>query len=202
MVAATDAIVAIGASTGGTEALWQVLRGLPCDAPGIVAVQHMPAGFTAAFARRLDGDCAISVKEAVAGDRVAPGRALIAPGNRHVIVHRSGDEYIVDVADGPLVSRHRPSVDVLFESVAASATHRGIGVIMTGMGNDGARGLLLMRKAGAATLAQDETSCIVFGMPKEALAAGGVQEVLPLHRIARAIVAAAASRHQNLARRG
>ncbi len=196
---ATDAIVAVGASTGGTEALWRVLRALPSDAPGTVVVQHMPAGFTAAFARRLDRDCAMEVKEAETGDRVAPGRVLIAPGNRHLIVRRSGDEYVVNVNDGPLVSRHRPSVDVLFESVAEAAGHRGVGVIMTGMGNDGAKGLLSMRKAGAATIGQDEATCIVFGMPKEAIAAGAVQEVVPLDRIAHAIMDTAIRRQRNVA---
>lgn len=160
----------------------------------------MPAGFTAAFARRLDRDCTIEVKEAANGDRLAPGRAIIAAGNRHLIVRRSENGYAVAVHDGPLVSRHRPSVDVLFESVAATAQDRGIGVIMTGMGDDGARGLLMMRNAGAMTFAQDEATSIVFGMPKEAIAAGAFHEVLPLDRIARAIMAAAARRQLNLLR--
>jgi two-component system chemotaxis response regulator CheB len=176
--------VAVGASTGGTEALREILEALPEDAPPIVVVQHMPEGFTRAFAERLDGICRIEVKEAEDGDRLAPGRALIAAGNRHLVVRR-GVGYTVDVKEGPLVSRHRPSVDVLFRSVAQVAGHDAVGVILTGMGDDGAAGLAEMRLAGAATIAQDEASCVVFGMPKEAIARGAAQHVLPLREIAR-----------------
>jgi two-component system chemotaxis response regulator CheB len=184
----TDRIVAIGASTGGTEALQKVLEGMPPDSPGIVIVQHMPEIFTRAFADRLNGICAIEVREAADGDRVTNGRALVAPGNRHTLLRRSGAQYAVEVVDGPLVSRHRPSVDVLFRSVAQAAGPNAVGVIMTGMGADGAEGLLEMRQAGAATLAQDETSCVVFGMPKEAIARGAVEEIVPLPCVAEAIL--------------
>lgn len=180
----TDKVVAIGASTGGTEALRTLLKGMPPDAPGIVIVQHMPAMFTSAFALRLDQVCRIQVKEAADGDRVLEGRALVAPGNQHTILSRNGAHYVVEVNDGPLVSRHRPSVDVLFRSVAQAAGPNAVGVIMTGMGSDGAEGLLEMKKAGASTFAQDEASCVVFGMPKEAIARGAVDEVVPLRRIA------------------
>jgi two-component system chemotaxis response regulator CheB len=179
--------VAIGASTGGTEALRQVLEALPPDAPGVCIVQHMPAGFTAAFAKRLDQLCRIEVKEAESGDRVVPGLALIAPGNRHMLLQRSGAQYVVEVRDGPLVSRHRPSVDVLFRSAARAAGKNALGLIMTGMGDDGAHGLLEMRAAGAATLGQDEASCIVYGMPKEAMKLGAVQRELPLQHLAQEI---------------
>jgi len=161
---------------------------MPPDAPGLVVVQHMPEGFTAAFAQRLNQTCEIEVKEAVNGDRIATGRALIAPGNRHTMVRRNGAQYVVEVADGPLVSRHRPSVDVLFRSVAQSAGPNAIGVIMTGMGNDGAAGLLEMRQGGAFTIAQDETSCVVFGMPKEAIDHGAVDRVVHLSGITTAIL--------------
>jgi two-component system chemotaxis response regulator CheB len=184
----TDKVVAVGASTGGTEALRQLLEALPPDAPGIVIVQHMPEVFTRAFADRLDQTCRIDVKEAQDGDRVRDGCALIAPGNRHTRLVRSGAHYTVEVTDGPLVSRHRPSVDVLFRSVAQAAGPNAIGVILTGMGADGAAGLLEMRCAGAATLAQDEATCVVFGMPKEAIARGAVDEVLPLSRIPAAVL--------------
>ncbi len=184
----SDKVVAIGASTGGTEALRIVLESMPLDAPGLVVVQHMPEGFTATFAQRLNQICRIEVKEATQGDRVTTGRALIAPGNQHVTVRRNGAQYVVDVADGPLVSRHRPSVDVLFRSVAQSAGINAIGVIMTGMGNDGAEGLWEMRQAGAYTLAQDEASCVVFGMPKEAIERGAVDQVVSLPGIAAAIL--------------
>ncbi len=190
--APADRIVAIGASTGGTEALAALLRGMPADAPGIVVVQHMPEGFTAAFAARLRGICRIEVKEASDGDRIRAGLALIAPGNRHALVRRRGDAYSVELSDGPLVSRHRPSVDVLFRSVAQAAGSRATGVLMTGMGDDGARGLLEMKEAGAATLAQDESSCVVFGMPREAIARGAVDEVVALDRLAGAILRRAA----------
>jgi len=190
----TDKVVAIGASTGGTEALRELLQGLPPDAPGVVIVQHMPEVFTRAFADRLARICRVEVKEAADGDRVIEGRALIAPGNRHLRLHRSGAHYAVEVADGPLVCRHRPSVDVLFRSVAQSAGPNAVGVILTGMGSDGAEGLLEMRRAGAATLAQDEATCVVFGMPREAIAAGAVDEVLPLPRIAAAMLERAAKK--------
>ena len=183
-----DRIVAVGASTGGTEALSTLLHAMPHDAPGIVVVQHMPEGFTAAFAARLHGLCRMDVKEAAQGDRVRPGLALIAPGNRHALVRRRGDVYEIELSDGPLVSRHRPSVDVLFRSAAQAAGAGAIGVLMTGMGDDGARGLLEMKEAGAATLAQDEASCVVFGMPREAIARGAVDEVVSLDRLPAAIL--------------
>ncbi|MGY2053235.1 protein-glutamate methylesterase/protein-glutamine glutaminase [Methylobacterium sp. JK268] len=189
-VAATDRIVCIGASTGGTESLRDVLEELPPDCPGIVIVQHMPEHFTAAFARRLDGLCAIAVKEAEDGDEVCPGRALIAPGGRHLLVQRVGSQYRVAVKDGPLVSRHRPSVDVMFRSAAQAAGANALGILMTGMGDDGANGLLEMRRAGAQTLAQDERSCVVFGMPKEAIARGAAMRVVGLDQIAAEIVRA------------
>jgi two-component system chemotaxis response regulator CheB len=180
---ATDKVVAIGASTGGTEALRLILEGLPADAPGIVVVQHMPEGFTRAFAERLDRDCALEVKEAADGDGIRPGRVLIARGDHHLLVRRSGALYRAELNREPLVSRHRPSVNVLFRSVASAAGPNAIGIVMTGMGNDGAEGLLEMRRAGAATIAQDEASCVVFGMPKEAIAKGAVEEIVPLARI-------------------
>jgi two-component system chemotaxis response regulator CheB len=190
----TDTVVAMGASTGGTEALREVLEAMPPDAPGIVIVQHMPEVFTRAFADRLNKTCRIEVKEAETGDRVHAGRALIAPGNRHLLVRRSGAQYVADVVDGPPVSRHRPSVDVLFRSVADAAGPNAIGVIMTGMGRDGAAGLLEMRRMGATTIAQDEASSVVFGMPKEAIAAGGAEEVAPLSDIAGLVLKRAAGR--------
>jgi two-component system chemotaxis response regulator CheB len=180
----TDKVIALGASTGGTEALREILLAMPPDAPGLVIVQHMPEGFTAAFARNLDGICRIEVKEAADGDRVREGRALIAPGNRHLELVRSGAHYAARVFDGPLVSRHRPSVDVLFHSVARAAGPNAIGAILTGMGGDGAEGMFAMKQAGSATLAQDEESCVVFGMPCEAIKRGGVDVVLPLSRVA------------------
>ncbi|HET7294657.1 MAG TPA: chemotaxis response regulator protein-glutamate methylesterase [Vicinamibacteria bacterium] len=183
-----DAILALGASTGGTEALREILEAMPADAPGIVIVQHMPPVFTRTFAERLDRCCRIEVKEAEPGDRVAQGRALVAPGDRHLSVQRGGGGYLVETADGPLVSRHRPSVDVLFHSVARAAGANAVGAILTGMGDDGARGLFAMRQAGARTLAQDEASCVVFGMPKEAIARGAVGDVLPLQRMAGALL--------------
>jgi len=180
----TERVVAIGASTGGTEALRVFLQALPADSPGMVIVQHMPEKFTAAFARRLDGLCAVTVKEAQDDDSVVRGHVLIAPGNRHTLLKRSGARYYVEVRDGPLVSRHRPSVDVLFRSVARYAGKNAIGVIMTGMGDDGARGMAEMKQAGAQTIAQDEETCVVYGMPCEAVKLGGVERVLPLERIA------------------
>ncbi|GGH23908.1 chemotaxis response regulator protein-glutamate methylesterase 2 [Alsobacter metallidurans] len=188
LASTTEKVVCIGASTGGTESLREVLQALPVDCPGIVITQHMPEKFTAAFARRLDGLCQIDVKEAEDGDAVLPGRALIAPGNRHTLLNRSGARYFVNVKDGPLVSRHRPSVDVLFRSAAQYAGANAVGVIMTGMGDDGARGLLEMRKAGALTVAQDEATCVVFGMPKEAIARGAAAKVLPLGLLASEII--------------
>ena len=184
----TGRIVAIGASTGGTEALANILTALPADAPGVVIVQHMPEYFTAAFAKRLNDLCEIEVKEGVDGDRIIPGRAIIAAGNRHLSVQRRGRFYEIEVSDGPLVSRHRPSVDMLFRSVATAAGANAVGVILTGMGNDGASGMLEMKRAGAVTVAQDESSCVVFGMPKEAIAKGAVDFVLPLDQIATRIL--------------
>jgi len=183
-----EKIIAIGASTGGTEALLQVLSAMPGDCPGIVAVQHMPEGFTAAFAKRLDGICRIEVREAADGDKVVPGRAYIAPGNRHTLVRRLGPSYFLEVRDGALVSRHRPSVNVLFRSVAQAAGACAIGVLMTGMGDDGADGLLEMKEAEASTIAQDEASCVIFGMPREAILRGAAEEVLALSRIPGAIL--------------
>jgi two-component system chemotaxis response regulator CheB len=183
-----EKIVAIGASTGGTEALLQVLEQMPENCPGIVVVQHMPEGFTAAFAKRLNGICRIGIKEAADGDKVLPGRAYIAPGNRQTLVHRIGSAYFLEVRDGPLVSRHRPSVNVLFRSVAQTAGASAVGILMTGMGDDGADGLLEMKQAGALTIAQDEASCVVFGMPREAILRGAVHEILSLPRIPSAIL--------------
>lgn len=180
----TAKVMALGASTGGTEALRIFLQELPYDAPGIVIVQHMPQHFTAAFAKRLNSICRVEVKEATDGDTVLPGRALIAPGNLHMMLKRSGTRYYVQVKDGPLVCRHRPSVDVLFRSVARYAGINATGIIMTGMGDDGAKGMLEMQKAGAVNIAQDEESCVVFGMPHEAIKLGGVQKVLPLDKLA------------------
>lgn len=173
-------VIAIGASTGGTEALRVVLEALPADAPGIVVVQHMPENFTNAFARRLNGLCAIEVREAQDGDVVRPGLALIAPGNRHLLLRRSGSGYRVGVVDGPCVSRHRPSVDVLFRSTAQAAAENALGIILTGMGDDGAKCMLEMQASGAVTLAQDEESCVVYGMPREAVAHGGVTRTVSL----------------------
>jgi two-component system chemotaxis response regulator CheB len=184
----TERIVCIGASTGGTEALADVLEVLPANAPGIVIVQHMPAGFTAAFAKRLDGMCQIRVKEAEDGEPVQPGCAYIAPGARHMLLQRTGLRYQIAIKDGPPVSRHRPSVDVLFRSAAQHAGPNALGVIMTGMGDDGARGLMEMKKLGAATRAQDEESCVVFGMPKEAIALGAAEKVVALNQISREIM--------------
>jgi len=184
----TDKVVAIGTSTGGTQALELVLPALPRVVPGIVVVQHMPEKFTQSFARRLNAISRLDVREACDKDRVIPGRALIAPGGKHMLLERSGAHYYVRVKDGPLVSRHRPSVDVLFRSVAKAAGKNALGIIMTGMGDDGARGLREMFDVGAQTLAQDEATSVVYGMPKEALNHGGVQEMLALHDIPRAIL--------------
>ena len=188
MTQTTERVIALGTSTGGTQALEEVLSALPRVCPGIVIVQHMPEKFTAAFATRLDGLCRIEVKEAQHNDRVMPGRALIAPGGKHLLLKRSGAQYVVDVVDGPVVNRHRPSVDVLFRSVAKSAGVNALGIIMTGMGDDGAAGLAEMRAAGARTLAQDEETCVVFGMPKEAIKRGGVERTVPLQGIAAEIM--------------
>lgn len=185
----TDRVVAIGTSTGGTQALERVLTQLPRTAPGIVVVQHMPEQFTAAFANRLDSLCEVRVKEAESGDRVITGQVLIANGGKHMLLRLSGAQYRVELKDGPLVSRHRPSVDVLFRSVANSAGPNALGIIMTGMGDDGARGLKEMRDAGARTLGQDEASCVVYGMPKEAYKLGAVEKEIPLDRIPEAIMA-------------
>ncbi len=181
----THQIIAIGASTGGTQALEEILRALPANAPGIVITQHMPEKFTDMFAKRLDTVCAVEVREARDGDQVRPGLVLVAPGNKHLLLQRSGALYLAQVKEGPLVNRHRPSVDVLFKSVARFAGRNAVGVILTGMGNDGAAGLLEMKEAGAETIAQDEQSCIVFGMPREAIALGAATYVAPLSRIAR-----------------
>ncbi len=192
MARTTEMIVCIGASTGGTEALREVLTALPANAPGVVVVQHMPENFTRAFAQRLDGLCEVSVKEAEHGDTVLRGHVLIAPGGlRHTLLERQGARYVVAVKEGPPVSRHRPSVDVLFRSAARNAGGNAIGVIMTGMGDDGAKGLLEMREAGARTFAQDEASSVVFGMPREAIACGAAEKVVPLHAIAREMLRAA-----------
>lgn len=182
------AIVAIGASIGGTEALAEVLTALPADAPGVVVVQHMPEFFTTAFANRLNTLCRIEVKEGADGDQITRGRAIIAPGNRHVSVVRRQGAFSIELSDGPLVSRHRPSVDVLFSSVATAAGANALGIILTGMGNDGASGMLAMKHAGSTTIAQDEKSCVVFGMPKEAISAGAVDTVVPLACIPKLII--------------
>jgi len=192
MARTTETIICIGASTGGTESLRVVLEALPADAPGIVIVQHMPEKFTASFAKRLDSLCQVRVKEAEDGDGVLRGHVLIAPGNLHTMIERSGARYHVSVKTGPLVSRHRPSVDVLFRSAARSVGSNAVGVIMTGMGDDGARGLEEMKAAGAFTLAQDEATSIVFGMPKEAIARGCVDRIVGLPHLAREIQQAAA----------
>jgi len=188
MIRTTEKVVVVGASTGGTEALRVFLEDMPLDSPGIVIVQHMPENFTRSFAKRLDTLCRISVKEAENNDTVIPGRALIAPGNRHMLLKRSGARYYVEIKDGPLVSRHRPSVDVLFRSAARYAGKNAVGVIMTGMGDDGAKGLLEMKEAGATTIAQDEATCVVFGMPKEAIKLGAVDKILPLESITPAVI--------------
>jgi len=191
IIETTEKVVVVGASTGGTEALREFLEVLPEDTPGIVIVQHMPEHFTAAFARRLDGPCRVSVKEAADNDTVIRGRVLIAPGNQHTLLKRSGARYYVEVKEGPLVCRHRPSVDVLFRSAARYAGNNAVGVIMTGMGDDGSRGMKEMHDAKAWTIAQDEQSCVVFGMPNEAIKLGGVDVVLPLGKIASEVLRAA-----------
>jgi len=188
MVETTEKVVVVGASTGGTEALRIFLEQMPADCPGILVVQHMPEKFTTTFAKRLDSLCKITVKEAENGDTVLRGHALIAPGNRHMLLKRSGARYYVELHDGPMVSRHRPSVNVLFRSAARYGGKNIVGVIMTGMGDDGAMGMAEMREHGAINFAQDEASCIVFGMPAEAIKAGAVQKVLPLTQLAEAVV--------------
>ena len=180
MVQTTEKIVVVGASTGGTEAVREFLEAMPANCPGIVIVQHMPEQFTARFAERLNQICRVTVKEARDRDTVIRGQALIAPGNRHLLLKRSGAQYYVELNDGPLVSRHRPSVDVLFRSAARYGGRNIVGVIMTGMGDDGAKGMLEMKEAGAVNLAQDEESCVVFGMPNEAIKLGGADFVMPL----------------------
>lgn len=179
----SEKLIAVGASTGGTEAIRAVLQSLPADAPAILVTQHMPPGFTRSFAERLNGLCRIAVKEAAHGERILPGHAYIAPGDAHLTLSRSGANYVVTLDQRPPVNRHRPSVDVLFDSVARVAGRNAVGVILTGMGRDGARGLLQMREAGAHTIAQDEQSCVVYGMPREAIELGAAQSVLPLSRI-------------------
>lgn len=188
VIQTTEKIVIVGASTGGTEALRIFLEALPQDCPGIVIVQHMPENFTRAFSERLNRICRVEVKEAADGDSVIRGRALIAPGNRHLLLKRSGARYYVEVKEGPLVCRHRPSVDVLFRSAARYAGANVVGVIMTGMGDDGAKGMLEMKETGAYTIAQDEATSVVFGMPQEAIKLGGVDRVYPLERIAGAVL--------------
>ncbi len=190
MARTTETIVCIGASTGGTESLRVVLEALPADCPAIAIVQHMPEKFTEAFARRLDGLCAMEVKEAADNDTMLRGRVLIAPGNRHTMLQRSGARYYVTIRDGQLVSRHRPSVDVLFRSAARFAGVNALGIIMTGMGDDGARGLGEMKDVGSATIAQDEATSVVFGMPKEAIARGAVNKIVPLDMLAAEIMRA------------
>ncbi|MEM3238239.1 MAG: chemotaxis response regulator protein-glutamate methylesterase [Thermoplasmata archaeon] len=180
----TDKVILVGASTGGTEALVTLLKGFSVDCPGIVVVQHMPENFTKSFAERLDSICDITVKEAQDKDLITPGKAIIAKGNKHLLVKASGAKYYVEVKDGPLVSRHRPSVDVLFRSGANYVGKNAVAIIMTGMGDDGARGMLELKNAGAYTIAQDEESCVVFGMPKEAIKLEAVNKVLPLNQIA------------------
>jgi len=184
----TEKLVVVGASTGGTEALREFLQAMPVDAPGIVIVQHMPEKFTAAFAQRLNSICTIQVKEAETNDPVLRGQALIAPGNKHCLLKRQGARYFVEIKDGPLVSRHRPSVDVLFRSASHYVGKNCVGVIMTGMGDDGARGMLELKEAGAHTIAQDEETCIVFGMPNEAIKRNAVDQILPLSKIAGAVL--------------
>jgi two-component system chemotaxis response regulator CheB len=191
----TEKLIVIGASTGGTEAIKDILSKLPADSPGILVAQHMPENFTKSFADRLDSLCRISVKEATHNERILPGHAYIAPGHSHLLLKRSGAHYLAELNQGPLVNRHRPSVDVLFRSVANIAGANALGIILTGMGKDGVQGLMEMYQAGSHTIAQDEASCVVFGMPKEAIAAGAVCEVLPLQNIARRAMDYLSSHH-------
>jgi two-component system chemotaxis response regulator CheB len=188
-MSSTEKLIVIGASTGGTEAIKEVLIELPFDAPGVLVTQHMPEAFTRSFAARLDGLCRITVKEAENGERVLPGHAYIAPGHSHLLLRRSGANYVTQLSQSEPVNRHRPSVDVLFRSAAECAGKNTIAIILTGMGKDGAAGMLELHRAGAHTYAQDEHSCVVFGMPKEAIALGAADEVLPLHEIAPALLA-------------
>ncbi|MCK4662645.1 MAG: chemotaxis response regulator protein-glutamate methylesterase [Bacteroidales bacterium] len=188
MIKTTEKVVAVGASTGGTEAIREFLQAFPADSPGIIIVQHMPENFTRSFAERLNSICAIDVKEAQNNDTVIRGRALIAPGNKHMLLHRSGARYYVEIKDGPLVNRHRPSIDVLFRSTSKYAGKNAVGVIMTGMGDDGAKSLLEMKEAGAMTVAQDEDSCVVFGMPKEAIKLNAANRIMSLSNIAPFVV--------------
>ncbi|MFA7419494.1 MAG: chemotaxis response regulator protein-glutamate methylesterase [Melioribacteraceae bacterium] len=188
MIQTTEKVVVVGASTGGTEALRIFLESFPLDSPGIVIVQHMPENFTKAFAKRLDSICRLTVKEAEDGDTVIRGRALIAPGNYHMLLKRSGARYYVEVKEGPLVSRHRPSVDVLFRSASRYAGKNAVGVIMTGMGDDGAKGMLELKEAGAHTIAQDKETCVVFGMPNEAIKLGAVEKIVPLQHISSSVL--------------
>ncbi|MDE1181251.1 chemotaxis response regulator protein-glutamate methylesterase [Paraburkholderia sp.] len=196
----TEKLIIVGASTGGTEAIREVLVPLPPDAPAVLIAQHMPPGFTKSFAQRLNGLCRITVKEAEHGERVLPGHAYIAPGHAHLLLARSGANYIAHLSDDPPVNRHRPSVDVLFRSAAQHAGKNAVGVILTGMGRDGAAGLLDMRKAGAHTLAQDEASCIVFGMPREAIAMGGAVEVASLQDMSRRVMVSLAAMGERVQR--
>ena len=188
MIKTTEIVISVGASTGGTEALTIFLQAMPIDTPGIVIVQHMPENFTKSFANRLNEICKITVKEARNNDAVIRGTALIAPGNHHMLIKRSGARYYVEINDGPLVNRHRPSVDVLFRSTARYAGNNSIGIIMTGMGDDGAKGLLEMKESGAHTIAQDEKSCVVFGMPKEAIKLNAADSIMPLDKIAMHVI--------------
>jgi two-component system chemotaxis response regulator CheB len=190
MFQTTEKVIVVGASTGGTEALRIFLEAMPMDAPGVVIVQHMPEHFTKAFASRLDGLCRMSVKEAADGDPVLRGRAVIAQGNRHLLLKRSGARYHVQIKDGPLVSRHRPSVDVLFRSAARYAGQNAVAVIMTGMGDDGARGMKELHDLGAPTIGQDESSCVVYGMPQEAKKLGAIDTEVPLPKIAQEVLRA------------
>jgi two-component system, chemotaxis family, protein-glutamate methylesterase/glutaminase len=187
---AIEPVVLVGASTGGPEALPVLLNALPADSPGVLIVQHMPGHFTAAFARHLQAQTALDVKEAEDGDPVRRGQALLAPGNCHLLLRTSGGRYYAEVRRGPLVSRHRPSVDVLFRSGARHAGPNAVGVLLTGMGKDGGRGLLELKQTGAATIAQDESTCVAFGMPQEAIRLGAAGRILPLDQIAPAILAA------------
>ncbi len=202
VVSTTHRVLCIGASTGGTRAIQEVLTPLPRSAPGTVVVQHMPEHFTAAFARRLDEQCAMQVREATEGDAIVPGLVLIAPGNRHMVVKRSGARYRVGLSDGPPVQYQRPSVDVLFHSAAREGGRNCVAVILTGMGSDGALGMRALKDAGATTIAQDEDTCVVYGMPRAAVQEGAVDEVVPLNEIPGRIIAAAAASHANRAATG
>lgn len=188
LIKTTQNVIVVGASTGGTQAIEQILLDFPSNAPGTVVAQHMPAGFTKAFSDRLNEICKVEVKEAENGDQICTGRVLVAPGNRHTLIKRSGANYYVEVKDGPLVAHHRPSVDVLFQSAASALGSNAVGLILTGMGSDGAKGLLMMKQAGATTYAQDEQSCVVFGMPKSAIEIGAADHVFALKSLAQEIL--------------